>query len=123
MALKAVGLFHVCLEEARSLASLDSPWAFIKGIWAYAPQIIYDFVITNSADPDEVSDYVRFHQGLHCLHTANLWVATPKWIIWTSTRDFGIYRICAKDSFLCPFWRIKNGQSIQLVKCVKHSKK
>ena len=26
-----------------------------------------DFVLANSADPDEMPHYVAFHQGLHCL--------------------------------------------------------
>ena len=26
-----------------------------------------DFVLQNSADPDEMSHYVTFHLGLHCL--------------------------------------------------------
>ena len=67
------------------------------------------FVITNSAESDEVSDCVAFHLGLHCLLASNVWVARLKWLICASKRDFGIYRICAKDFFLCPFWRIENG--------------
>ena len=30
------------------------------------PQKIY-FVLANSADPDEMPQYVAFHLGLHCL--------------------------------------------------------
>ena len=26
-----------------------------------------DFVLANSADPDEIPPYASFHQGLHCL--------------------------------------------------------
>ena len=32
-----------------------------------------DFVLANSADPDEMPNYAAFHLGLHCLPKYPLW--------------------------------------------------
>ena len=36
----------------------------------------YNFVLANSADPDEMPHYAAFHQGLHCLPKSHLGVSS-----------------------------------------------
>ena len=37
-----------------------------------------DFVLANSADPDEMPPYAAFHLGLHCLQSTGLGVSAPQ---------------------------------------------
>ena len=40
-----------------------------------------DFVLANSADPDEMLNYMAFHLGLRCLPTRGFWSSKVKYQI------------------------------------------
>ena len=54
-----------------STISQDCPMCILRGHTLYFPKIFIslkiDFVLTNSADPDEMLHNAAFHLGLHCL--------------------------------------------------------
>ena len=66
---KTNGIFHKVLIQL----SQDGPLYILRGLHVIiSKNIIFlslkiDFVIANSADPDEMQPYAVFHLGLHCL--------------------------------------------------------
>ena len=63
------GRFNIKFDTVKLGWSIE----YIEGQRLYFPNIVYlpslkiDFVLKNSADPDEIPHYVAFHLDLHCL--------------------------------------------------------
>ena len=47
-----------------------------------------DFVLANSADPDEMTHYAAFYLGLHCLPHAHLGVSVPQRVIYIESAQW-----------------------------------
>ena len=69
---------HSTTEPLRSLIYLLTLWTDVSvkansvnpvktALMKYCISLKIDFVVANSADPDEMSHYAAFHLGLHCL--------------------------------------------------------
>ena len=51
-----------------------------------------DFVLANSADPDEMLHYAAFHPGLHCLPNC------PLRVLWSTAVLYGKKEFCQGNS-------------------------
>ena len=50
-----------------SLVYIEGPQVILSKYYQIFFSLKMDFVLANSADPDEMLQYVAFHLGLHCL--------------------------------------------------------
>ena len=70
---KTNGIFHSLIKlslDGRSIIRIDGSQVIIKKNKKTLPvfhSLKIDFALANSADPGEMSHYVAFHLGLHCL--------------------------------------------------------
>ena len=64
------------MEFSKHFDTVKSGWSMylLRGQRLYFPKSVVslfflkiDFVLANSADPDEMPHYAAFHLGLHCL--------------------------------------------------------
>ena len=65
------GLIHLEL----SIAYTEGSWDIVSKIFI---SLRIDFVLANSADPDEMLQYAAFHPGHHCLQSTQLGVSSTQ---------------------------------------------
>ena len=69
------------MEFSIKFDTVKSGWSiiYIEGLHLIIKKkYMIDFVLANSADPDEMLPYAAFHVGLHCLQSNHLGVSSPK---------------------------------------------